>query len=391
MGWSLHRATGLTFHSPAQSFKGYTLVTPIAADYSVLLDMSGQVVQRWRVAGFRIFQSELLSSGNLLVLCTDASLPPPQQVPFDQPPPLFEQHIRRLGGSATHLRELDWDGGLVWDYGNQAIHHDFVRKSNGHTVVAEWVELPEDVARRVRGGARRPREKFPRMLSDDILEIDAAGNELRRIHLWQLLDPLRDAICPLEQRWEWTHLNSLALTSNEDILFSCRTNSRVGIIDGATGGLRWKFGAPDVYHQHHATPLSNGNVQIFDNGMHRVGLSYSRVVEVDPRTSAVVWEYAGEPQEQFFSGHISGAERLPNDSVLICEGTSGRVFEVTRRGETVWEWISPFTSVVQGRTRSWLFRAHRYPIDFSGLAGRSLDAARFGDFNRLHGLHGAGV
>src|SRR6185437_8973502 len=130
----LQRKTGLTLHSPAQSFKGYTLVTPIGADYSALLDMSGQVVQRWSNRGFRVFNARLLPSGNLLALCTDASLPPPPQTPFTDPPPPFAEHIRRLGGNATHLRELDWDSRVVWEYRNAVMHHDFVRLADGHTL-----------------------------------------------------------------------------------------------------------------------------------------------------------------------------------------------------------------------------------------------------------------
>lgn len=386
MGWSGQRKTGLTFHRPAQSFKGYTLLAPIMGDCALLLDMSGRIVHRWTLPGFRVFQARLLPTGNLLVLCADTSLPQPAPVPFDQPPPPFSQHVRRLGGNATHLRELDWDGNLVWEYQNEAIHHDFVREGNGHTLVAEWVELPTELAEQVQGGAHRPGEQFPPLLSDDIVELDPAGREVRRIHLWKLLDPVHDPICPLEQRWEWTHLNSVSLMPSGDVIFSCRQNSRVGIVERSTGLLRWKFGAPEIAHQHHATPVGNGNVQIFDNGMHRIGLPFSRVVEVDPTSNAIVWEYTGESPEQFFSGHISGAERQPNGNVLICEGSSGRVFEVTPRGETVWEWVTPFATIILGRSRPWIFRAYRYGPDFPGLASRSLDPARYADLNRLHGL-----
>jgi hypothetical protein len=386
MGWSVRRATGLTVHEPARTFKGYTLLAPLMGDATYLLDMDGCIVHRWRLPGFRIFQPRLLPSGTLLVLCTDAALPPPPQVPFDQAPPPFAQHIRRLGGSATHLLEIDWDGAILWQYCNEAIHHDFVRLENGNTLVVEWVELPSDLAARVRGGVRRPRERFPPLLSDDVVEIDAAGTEVGRINLWELLDPVKDPICPLDARWEWTHTNSLALTPDGDLIFSCRQNSRVGIIDRSSAALRWKWGAPHVHHQHHATATPDGRIQIFDNGMHRTGLPWSRIVEVDPATSAVTWEYTGEPPESFFSGHISGAERLPNGNVLVCEGSSGRVFEVTRRGETMWEWVSPFVNPIQGSLRPWIFRAYRYSPDFPGLAGRELDATRHAALNRLHGL-----
>src|SRR3954447_25408370 len=106
MGWSAFRKTGLTFHNAAQSFKGYTLVTPVGADFTVLLDMQGRVAHRWRQPGFRVFNARILASGNLLALCSDASPPPPPQTPYPEAPPPFAQHVRRLGGNATHLREL---------------------------------------------------------------------------------------------------------------------------------------------------------------------------------------------------------------------------------------------------------------------------------------------
>jgi hypothetical protein len=386
MGWSLHRKTGLTFHSPAQSFKGYTLITPIGADFSALLDMDGRVVHRWHQPGFRVFNARLLPSGTLLSLCTDASLPPPQQTTFTDPPLPFAQHVRRLGGNATHMRELDWDANTLWEYRNEAMHHDFARAPDGSTWVAEWAELPEELARRVRGGARRRGERFPPMLSDELVRLGPDGSEQQRIKLWQLLDPVRDAICPLETRWEWTHLNSLALSADGQLMVSCRTNSLVASVDPDAGSFRWKVTSPTVYHQHHATWLDNGNVQVFDNGMHRIGTPFSRVVEIEPATGAVAWEYMGEPPEQFFSGHISGAERQPNGNVLVCEGASGRIFEISRRGETVWEWTSPFVVNTAGRMRAWVFRAHRYAPDHAALRNRALDPAEFAAFNRLYGL-----
>jgi hypothetical protein len=348
--------------------------------------MDGRIVHRWHLPGFRLFQVRLLPTGNLLALGTDATLPAPPLTPFDQPPPPFAQHIRRIGGAASHLREVDWHADPVWEYHNDTLHHDFVRLENGHTLVALFVELPAALADQVQGGARRAGEQFPPLISDDIVEIDPSGKEVQRIHLWQLLDPAEDPICPLEQRWEWTHLNSLDVLPNGDLVFSCRNNSRVGIITRPAGQLRWKFGAPQVVHQHHATALRNGNIQIFDNGMHRVGLPFSRVVEVNPADNALVWTYTADPPEQFFSGHISSAERLCNGNVLICEGASGRVFEVTQRQEIVWEWVSPFVTNILGSQRTWLFRAYRYGPDFAGLRGRTLNAEAYTALNRLHGL-----
>ena len=120
--------------------------------------------------------------------------------------------------------------------------------------------------------------------------------------------------------------------------------------------------------------------------MHRHGMSYSRVVEVNPKDNSIAWQYAAKPQQQFFSGHISGAERQPNGNVLVCEGTAGRVFEVTSPGEVVWEWISPFVTTRQGEPRTWIFRVHRYGPDDPALVGRELDAGKYRAMNRMFEL-----
>ena len=134
------------------------------------------------------------------------------------------------------------------------------------------------------------------------------------------------------------------------------------------------------------TALPNGNLTVFDNGMHRPAMPRSRAVEVDPRDRSLVWEYVGEPEEQFFSPMVSSVDVLPNDNVLICEGTSGRVFEVTREGETVWEWITPFDFKIRGKVNHILFRAHRYAPQYPGLTGRDLDGHEYRELNERYGL-----
>jgi hypothetical protein len=383
VGWSPYRQTGLTHHRPSASVKGYTLVTPFNGNASYLLDMDGAIVQAWHFPELRPFYSRLLPNGNLLTIGTDTALPAPNLTPGTIPS--FEENVRRLGGSGSHLVESDWAGNRVWQYAQVGVHHDFVRLANGNTLMPVNVELPAALARQVRGGQRE--RNLPPMVSDDFLEVDAGGREVRRIHLWQLLDPRRNPICPLERRIEWTHTNSLAVTPDGDIVFSCRNVSRVGIVAASGDKLLWQYGNPNILHQHHATVLANGNIQIFDNGMHRVGTPYSQVLEVNPKDSSVAWRYTAEPLQQFFSGHISGAERLAGGNVLVCEGAAGRVFEITRAGEVVWEWVTPFANrTPAGALITSIFRAHRYAPDDPALAGRELDPARYRDLNRLHRL-----
>ena len=394
MGWPIHRPVGLTHYDAVRAFRGYTLITPAGGEFAVLLDMQGRVVHRWDFRGCVGFNVELLPNGNLLALCADVpdgNAARPQGSRFEILPPDPPDLYRFLGGGGSSLRELDWDGNELLVVENPEIHHDFQRLENGHTLILEWVPIDAEVKSRVRGGQRVARRYTPEwMIGDDIVELDAEGKEVDRIELWRLLDPRRHRICPFERRWEWSHCNSIDVDGNGGILFSARSISLVGRVDRGEDGeasLGWEFGWPEISHQHHATALASGNVQIFDNGMHRtLDLPYSRVVEVAPESGEIVWSWQGEPRDQFFSAYISSAARLANGNTLVTEGASGRMFETTQRGEVVWEWISPFMTRQVGMNTNALFRAWRYPESHGGLAERELDPGRHAAFNRQYGL-----
>ena len=159
-----------------------------------------------------------------------------------------------------------------------------------------------------------------------------------------------------------------------DALASFRNISTVARAGRATGDFVWKIGPVILAQQHDPSLLPNGNVLIFNNGSRRRRrLVFSSVVEVEPEKGQVVWEYRDRSaQLSFFSSYISGAQRLPNGNTFICEGLAGRIFEVTREGELVWEYVNPYFSdaLVFGTTNA-VFRAFRYgPEQFPRLALR---------------------
>jgi hypothetical protein len=393
MGYSAYRPTGLTHYNKEAAYKGYTLITPQGGDATLLLNMEGKIVHVWSFTDIIPGYGRLLENGNLLLRAVERALWNEETLCWIEGDDTagssssdINVRVRELGANASVIREVDWEGGTVWEYQNPRIHHDFVRLPNGNSVLAEWMDMPKEVEDRVEGGLKTPAEGAPPMLGDEIFEIDPQGKELWRVKLWELHDPIKDPICPLEGRVEWSHLNSLDVNEKGDVAFSCRNNSRVGIIDGNSRKLVWSYGQPDIFHQHNATWLPNGNIQIFDNGMHRHGMPRSRVIEVNPATDEVVWEYKGTPEIQFFSSDMSGAERLPSGNVLICEGAPGRIFEVTQERGVVWEWINPIVGQVRGGASSAIFRAHRYDSDHPAVKGRSLTPESCADLNTEHGL-----
>jgi hypothetical protein len=223
---------------------------------------------------------------------------------------------------------------------------------------------------------------------------------------------------------DWLHVNAIFHDAEHDqIVLSSPHLCEVFILDhsttgdeatGSSGGqhgkggdLLWRWGNPKNYgaggaaeqrlfYQHNARIIPKGhpgagNLLIYNNGGGRPdGSSFSEVCELvlprnadgslrlepfaPPEPRQPVWRYAAANKSDFFSAFISGAQRLANGSTLICEGASGRVFEVLADGTMVWEYLHPFTEAVPGdgppAPPTALFRATRIPADHPGLAGR---------------------
>ena len=62
---------------------------------------------------------------------------------------------------------------------------------------------------------------------------------------------------------------------------------------------------------------------------------FSRVIEVDPATNEIAWEYHDGNPQSFYCDRISNAQRLTNGNTLINEGMFGRFFQVAPAGEVV--------------------------------------------------------
>ena len=224
---------------------------------------------------------------------------------------------------------------------------------------------------------------------------------------------------------DWLHTNSVNYSPEHDLIVLCTPNiGEVWVIDHSTttdeaawesdgrwgqgGAVLYRWGNPRnwgaghdgdrrLWYQHDATWLSAETpdelrLLIFNNGSLRPGEPYSSVDELvlpfDPEKGFFREEGAAfgpeEPDWQytdpgtFFSGFISGAQRLPNGNTLICQGADGRIFEVTPEKKIVWEYVNPYggevpiSSIAGGAGPKAVFRATRFAPDAPELAGRDL-------------------
>ncbi len=106
---------------------------------------------------------------------------------------------------------------------------------------------------------------------------------------------------------------------------------------------------------------------IFDNGLLR---DYSRIIELNPKTKQIVWDYVADPPESFFSKIKGSSQKLPNGNILISESSRGRIFEITLEGKIVWEYYNTHIDMKR-KQRGGFYRAERIvePQNYEHLKG----------------------
>jgi hypothetical protein len=354
--------TGLIAHDPALAQPGYTLFAPMSGEGTVyLIGMEGEVAHSWTMPHRPGLYGYLLDNGHLFYggkIMEDVNR--------------FEAWVRFKAGAAM---EVDWNGRILWEVRHPDHHHDARKLKNGNVLLLCLRPLPAAIARRVQGGLPGTEADGGIIYADYLLEMTTSGEIVWEWRSWEHLEPEAYPMTLQDHRAEWTHGNTVAETAEGNILVSFRNISTVVMVERATGNIIWQLGSPPLAQQHDPRPLPNGNLLIFDNGTHRRDhpATFSRVIEVDPRTSAIVWEYTDPSLFEFFSPYISGAQRLANGNTLVCEGCHGRIFEVTRDREVVWEYVSPHFAFEPGApgVNNWVFRALRYTVE-------EIEAARRG-------------
>ena len=336
---------------------GYVLFTPnFGQGEPRLIDLRGNIVHKWRMPYPPAFWGYLLPDGNLFYN---------GRIQDDTPLPFPTWAILKGGA----MLEADWDGNVLWEHRDPWHHHDGRRTESGGAIYLGFYRVPEEFARTVKGGI--PLEDGNDIWADELVEVDADGNRVWSWLAHEHLDVDTEVLTFNHPRENWTHGNTIVPLPDNRVMVSFRSISTVGIIDKATGDFEWKLGGEVLAQQHDPCMLDNGNVLIFDNGTqrHNDAFAYSRVIEVDPSTSEIVWQYQDKPMLNFHSNIISGARRLPNGNTLITEGIFGRMFQVTPECEVVWEYINPefdanpFFGEING-----IFRAEHYmPGEIPGL------------------------
>ncbi len=165
---------GIRVNEPGAS-SGYVLFTPLTTTSTYLIDRDGQVVHTWKsdLAPGTVY---LLDNGNLL---RTAKLPEP---------PVFSG-----GGQSGRIREIAWDGEVVWDFvfatAKNLLHHDVERLPNGNLLAIAWESKSAEQSRQA--GRRESQIPEAGLWPDVIFEFEPQPPDSARIvwewHAWDHL------------------------------------------------------------------------------------------------------------------------------------------------------------------------------------------------------------
>jgi hypothetical protein len=327
--------TGVTVYNKEKSFEGYNFYT------GQMIDMEGDFVRNWTA----LYLGIILDDGYYI---GQKELPDP------------------LIGRYTFDDEPIWEKDVL-------AHHEIIRGPNGN-----WFTFGRDVVT----------YQGRKVEFDTIMEFDMDGNFVSEWSTWDNFDYLHGFhdkleldkpskyIIPKEHRmneslwggdYDYYHLNTLRFVPPNDKeglhaaftpgnwILTMRHGSLIFILDKDTKEVLWYWGWKDVQGPHGSMMISNGNLLVFDNGRYR---NWSRVIEVNPATLEIEWEYKADGFYTLTRGFI---QELPNGNLLITETDDGHVFEITRDKEIVWEFWNP--NFNNESKREVIYRMTRYPKD----------------------------
>ena len=398
------------------ALNGYTLIAPLFANETYLVNNCGDLVNSWRASTYQpgpvVY---LLEDGSILRTCklTTGSI--------------------ITGGSGGRLERWNWNDSLVWSYNFDSPiyrqHHDVKVLPNGNILILAWDVKSRGEA--ITSGLDTTHFN-DEIWSEKVTEIMPIGSDSAVVVWeWKLWDHLVQDHDSTKNNYgvisdnrhkvdlnyfnnngiskDYFHANSLDYNPTLDqIMISIRNYDEFWVIDhstttsqaatniGGTAGLggdilyRWgnaeAYGLGDLsdkklFGQHDPNWIPNscrdgGQIIFFNNGYNDTN-QISRAQKITPPIGVNgTYNYlAGQPfgptivnwsyEMPLFVDFVSGVNRLPNGNTLITSGPDAHIYELDPQDSVVWEYVSPVTQsgiVSQGATPAGntVFRTYKY-------------------------------
>ncbi|MBW2031140.1 MAG: aryl-sulfate sulfotransferase [Deltaproteobacteria bacterium] len=426
--------TGTTIYKPDKCWNGFTIYPSAGHQGAILIDMNGNVVRHWKEILGEPVPNKILPGGYVMGSTGARGAGHQEFVDLVQ--------VDWNGNIVWKFNKTE----LIKDPGKEPTwmarqHHDWQREGNPVGYYVPGMDPLVDRGKTLilaHKNVKRPKMTDKLLEDDRIIEVSWDGKIL-----WEWLasdhfdemgfsEGAKNTLYRFpgyrksRGSGDWMHVNSMSyLGPNkwydagderfhpDNIIIDGRSTNTMLIIEKKTGKIVWRVG-PDytatpalrklgqIIGQHHCHMIPRGlpgagNILVFDNGgwagydvpnpgspygTNAAKRDHSRVLEFNPITLKVVWQYTARTagfmprldDYKFYSGYISGAQRLPNGNTLITEGADGRIIEVTPDHKIVWEYISPYYA---GKNKNWnlVYRAYRVPYDWVPQLKRPVEKA----------------
>jgi len=414
--------TGTTVFDPEKCWNGYTIYNARETG-AALVDMNGTVVHLWE--GLQGFPNKLLPGGYVM---GSLGVRSPKYGYMDQTDVVqvdWEGKAVWKYDQYEYIEDPGQEG--IW---MARQHHDYQREGNPVGYYTPNMDPRVDDGNTLILGHKNVTNPniSDKLLVDDVIYEVTWDGEI--VWEWVCSDHFDEMDFSEQARntmarnpnmvigkgkvGDWMHMNSVStLGPNrwydagdtrfhpDNIIWDGRATNIIAITEKTSGKIVWQIG-PDydrtpalkklgwIIGQHHAHMIprglpGEGNILVFDNGGfagygapnpgsptgHNNALrDYSRVIEFDPVTLEIIWQYtyfeAGYLNRMcrysFYSPLISSAQRLPNGNTFITEGSGGRMIEVTPQHELVWEYVSPYYGM--DVKSNYVYRAYRVPYEW---------------------------
>jgi hypothetical protein len=363
---------------------GYIFLTPRAADARrpsgpTILDSQG------RIAWFFPLPGRVSSDLKPQVLNGKPVLTWGERDPVKAPPDIFEIPPKHLYFTVADQSYKPFLRVRVVGEGLGTDMHEFVITKRNTALLLGFHVVARDLS--TVGGSTTGR-----IVDSIVQEVDLKSGKV--VFNWSALEhiPMSDSIFPLPQSdnpWEAYHANSIAETSDGNLLVSMRHTSAIYKIDRKTGRVLWTLGGKssdfemgpgtEFDYQHDAQPLGDGRVLLFDNGAsftdRRSRFSRLKVVELDgaAKTATLVTDVVHD--KAILAVSQGNARRLPNGNFFIGWGNREYFSEYTPEGQQLFDAKVPTVAYQSYRAfkRDWSGRpATRPKIVADRTRGRTL-------------------
>ena len=346
--------SGVVLHKNGSTYDGLNFYTSLSKGEAYLIDMNGKVLHIWSrdLKGKDLWENaKCCKNGDVLV-----------------------------GNKDSDFVLLDWESQIKWSVELRTHHNIIIREDIIYANMREdklefWHGLPipmlsDYFAVLSMNGQLRKKIYVYKLVKDQVKapQIFKIYNSISLSKPRSTVKMFRDIV--RQNFWmnrltpyDVLHTNYIEIMDRTiegfckkgDWLISIRELNLIGVLDPDKEQLIWSWGPGELDRQHSPTFLQNGNILIFDNGVSR---NFSRVIELNPLTKKIEWEYKSDPPEDFFTTWGGSCQRLPNGNILISESAKGRIFEIDSAGNLVWEFYNPSVDY-KNKKREGILSMHR--------------------------------